>query len=43
MKYNIPLILVSFTLSDRTIDGILKNALGIKLEKLKAGHYRKIN
>ncbi|MBK7633935.1 MAG: DUF3987 domain-containing protein [Saprospiraceae bacterium] len=30
-------------LSDRTIDSLLKNALGIKLEKLKAGHYRKIN
>lgn len=33
----------SVNLSDRTIDDILKNALGIKLEKIKAGHYRKIN
>jgi hypothetical protein len=30
-------------LADRTIDSLLKNALGIKLEKIKAGHYRKIN
>ncbi len=29
--------------ADRTIDSLLKNALGIKLEKIKAGHYRKIN
>ena len=29
-------------LADRTIDSLLKNALGIKLEKIKAGHYHKI-
>lgn len=31
-----------FTLSARTVDDILHNATGKALEKLKAGHYRKI-
>ena len=31
-----------FTLAARTVDDILRNATGKALEKLKAGHYRKI-
>jgi hypothetical protein len=31
-----------FQLSPRTVDDILHNATGKALEKLKAGHYRKI-
>ncbi|WP_416440039.1 hypothetical protein [Phnomibacter sp. MR] len=31
-----------FKLAPRTVDDLLKNAVGSGLEKIKAGHYRKI-